>query len=70
MHKRDYSLYVKDVLGSIGKIEEFVGDMSYDGFIKDDKTSSAVMHKLEIIGEASKKRSKRYKCQIQAHPLE
>lgn len=54
MHKRDYSLYIKDILDSIGEIEEFVGDISYDEFIKDDKTSSAVIHKLEIIGEASK----------------
>lgn len=51
---RDYSLYIKDILESIGKIEEFVGDMTYDEFVADDKTSSAVIHKIEIIGEATK----------------
>jgi uncharacterized protein with HEPN domain len=28
--------------------------MSFDEFVKDDKTSSAVVRKLEIIGEATK----------------
>jgi len=52
--KRDYKLYIKDILNSILKTEEFIGDMSYRDFIEDDKTSSAVVRKLEIIGEASK----------------
>ncbi|MCW3130208.1 MAG: DUF86 domain-containing protein [Methanophagales archaeon] len=52
--KRDYKLYINDILDSILKIEEFVGDMSYKEFVEDDKSSSAVVRKLEIIGEASK----------------
>ena len=52
--KRDYKLYIKDMLECIVKIDEFVGDMSYEEFVKDDKTSSAVVRKLEIMGEASK----------------
>jgi len=52
--KRDYGLYIKDIRDSILKIEEFVGNMSYKEFVEDDKTSSAVVRKLEIIGEASK----------------
>lgn len=52
--KRDYKLYIKDILNCVLKTEEFIGDMSYRGFIEDDKTSSAVVRKLEIIGEASK----------------
>jgi len=52
--KRDYKLYIKDILNSILKTEEFIGDMSYRDFIEDDKTSSAIVRKLEIIGEASK----------------
>ncbi len=47
--KRDYKLYIKDILNSILKTEEFIGDMSYRDFIEDDKTSSAVVRKLEII---------------------
>jgi len=52
--KRDPSLYLKDILDCIEKVEEFIGDMSYEDFVKDDKTSSAVVRKLEIIGEATK----------------
>ena len=52
--KRDYTLYINDMLECIERIEEFVGDMSYDEFVEDDKTSSAVVRKLEIMGEASK----------------
>ena len=52
--KRDYKLYINDILDSIAKIEEFIGYISYTEFVEDDKTSSAVVRKLEIIGEASK----------------
>jgi len=56
--RRDYSLYIQDILECIEKIDEFVGDMAYDEFIEDDKTSSAVVRKLEIMGEAAKNISK------------
>jgi len=52
--KRDYKLFVKDILDSIMKIEKFVGEMRYEEFVEDDKTSSAVVRELEIIGEATK----------------
>jgi uncharacterized protein with HEPN domain len=52
--KREYSLFVKDILEAMEKIEEFVGSMDFDEFVGDDKTASAVVRKLEIIGEASK----------------
>lgn len=52
--KRDYKLFVKDILIAIDKIEEFVGNMDIGEFIKDDKTSTAVVKKIEIIGEAIK----------------
>ena len=52
--KRKYLFFLKDILDAIEKIEEFVDDMSFEEFIKDDKTVSAVIRKLEIIGEATK----------------
>lgn len=52
--KRDYRLFINDIITSIEQIEYFVSDMSYDEFILDDRTASAVIRKLEIIGEASK----------------
>jgi len=52
--KRNHRLFVKDILDSIEKIEEFIGNMDFKKFIEDDKTRSAVVRKLEIIGEATK----------------
>jgi len=52
--KRDYKLFVKDILESIDKIESFVGGMSFEEFMKDEKTKSAVVREIEVIGEATK----------------
>ncbi len=51
---RNYTLYLKDILTAINSIESFVSSMSYKEFLDDDRTSSAVIRKLEIIGEATK----------------
>jgi len=51
---RGYKLYLKDILYAIASIDEFVADMNLETFRVDDKTTSAVMRKLEIIGEATK----------------
>lgn len=51
---RDYNLYLKDILSAMDSIEAFVEGMSFDEFRTDDKTSSAVVRKFEIIGEATK----------------
>ncbi len=51
---RDISLYLQDILGAMLAIEQFVEGISLDAFKKDDKTSSAVVRKFEIIGEAAK----------------
>lgn len=52
--KKEYKLYLKDILDAMESIEMFVKDISYDDFVKDDKTASAVIRKFEIIGEATK----------------
>ncbi|MEA2054004.1 MAG: DUF86 domain-containing protein [Candidatus Thermoplasmatota archaeon] len=52
--KREHIFFIKDILDAIEKIEQFVGDMGFEEFVQDDKTSSAVVRKLEIIGEATK----------------
>jgi len=51
---RDFQLYLKDILDAINAIENFVQNMTLDQFKLDDKTSSAVIRKFEIIGEATK----------------
>lgn len=52
--KRDYKLFIQDIKDCIAQINRFVEDMAFKDFVKDDKTSSAVVRKLEIIGEAAK----------------
>ena len=51
---RDYKLYLVDILTAIESIERFVAGLEAEGFKHDDKTSSAVIRKFEIIGEAAK----------------
>lgn len=54
MSKRVPKLYLQDILTSINSIEEYVKGMTFDTFIKDDKTIHAVVRNFEIIGEAAK----------------
>jgi uncharacterized protein with HEPN domain len=51
---RDYTLYLKDILAAIESIERFTAGIDLGAFQADDKTTSAVIRKLEIIGEAVK----------------
>lgn len=46
--------YLNDILESISNIREFVVGMNYENFLRDKKTSLAVIRSLEIIGEAVK----------------
>ncbi len=52
--RRDCKLFVKDIISAMEAIEGFVKGMNIDEFMQDDKTSSAVTRKFEIIGEATK----------------
>jgi uncharacterized protein with HEPN domain len=52
--KRNILLYLNDIYNNILKIETFVGEMAFTQFSGDDKTNLAVIHCLEIIGEAAK----------------
>jgi uncharacterized protein with HEPN domain len=51
---RDVSLYLQDILDAMLAIEKFVEGTNFEEFKEDDKTSSAVVRKFEIIGEAAK----------------
>lgn len=52
--KREIGDYIQDIVDAISKALRFVEEMSYDDFVKDDKTIFAVVRALEIIGEAVK----------------
>ncbi|MCL0038464.1 DUF86 domain-containing protein [Thermodesulfovibrionales bacterium] len=51
---RNHKLYLKDIFEAMEAIEGFVEGMEFEDFKSDDKTSSAVIRKFEIIGEAAK----------------
>ncbi len=51
---RNPNLYLVDILEAMEAIGIFVEDMEFEDFEADDKTSSAVIRKFEIIGEATK----------------
>jgi uncharacterized protein with HEPN domain len=52
--KRSYILYLDDILKSIEKIESFVEGYDFEMFKSDDKTVSACVREIEVIGEATK----------------
>ncbi len=54
MPSREWRLRVEDMLEAIGRIEEFVQGIDLDAFLKDRKTSDAIVRNLEIIGEAAR----------------
>ncbi len=52
--ERDYIHYLEDILSSMEKVQEYIGEQTFSEFVKDDKTVDAVIRNFEIIGEASK----------------
>jgi uncharacterized protein with HEPN domain len=52
--KREIGDYLQDVIDAMNKGMEFVEDIEYENFIRDDKTIFAVIRAIEIIGEAIK----------------
>jgi uncharacterized protein with HEPN domain len=51
---RDFLLYVDDTLDAISRIREYAADMEPDDLFADRKTTGAIAHNLEIIGEAAR----------------
>jgi uncharacterized protein with HEPN domain len=52
---RDSTLFLHDILESCNHILEFIKEYNFKDFNQDERTSSAVIRKLEIIGEAAKR---------------
>ena len=53
MSKRPVELLLDDILQAIGRIEQYIKDLSFDAFSEDQKSVDAVVRNLEIIGEAA-----------------
>lgn len=54
MSRREWKLFVEDILESVELIKTYVADIDSDNFRNDRKTQDAVVRNLEIIGEAAK----------------
>jgi len=52
MSKRAAELLLDDIREAIDKIERYTRDLSFEGFMADEKTQDGVVRNLEIIGEA------------------
>ena len=52
--KRNYILFLDDISERIEKINSYIDGMTYDEFVQDDKTVSACIREIEVIGEATK----------------
>jgi|SRR3990167_246919 len=57
-------LYIDQIQDSIRKIESYVGGFNRDKFFADEKTQSAVILQLLLVGEISKKISEETKSKL------
>jgi uncharacterized protein with HEPN domain len=58
-------VYIEQILDSIEKIRLFVSDMDQAAFLNDQKTQSAVIMQLALIGEMAKRVSDATKSSIE-----
>jgi uncharacterized protein with HEPN domain len=54
MPKRDDDILLRDILDAIGQIELYLAGVTYGPFCETPLLQDGVMHRLEIIGEASR----------------
>ena len=54
MSRRLWKHRITDILESIKKIQNYVDDMEFDDFQKDEKTIDAVIRNFIVIGEAAR----------------
>jgi len=54
MSPRRWKHRITDILESIKKIQNYVDDMEFDDFQKDEKTIDAVIRNFIVIGEAAR----------------
>jgi len=66
--KREYTLYLKDMLENIEKVNYFIENLTYEDFKADERTNFAVIRCLEIVGEASKSIPKEIKSKYNDIP--
>jgi len=55
MSKRNWTLFVQDMLESIDHIVQYTSGMSFQDFLQDHRTQDAVVRNLEVLGEAARR---------------
>ena len=61
--KRNPKIFLKEILESIERIEQYVKDTTESEFLDDYEKQDAIMKRLEIIGEAVKNIPKKVKAE-------
>jgi uncharacterized protein with HEPN domain len=59
---RNERVYLTDILDAILKIEEYARGLSYEDFFDRTEKQDAIVRRLEIIGEATKRLSDELKA--------
>jgi uncharacterized protein with HEPN domain len=54
---KDNSIYLDHIIGSLDNISEYIRNHDLISFLKSEEKQDAIIRKLEVIGEASKKKS-------------
>jgi uncharacterized protein with HEPN domain len=52
--KRSVKLYINDILEYMERAESHINSLSFEEFLKEEKTCDAVIRCIEVIGEAAK----------------
>lgn len=65
---KDNFVYVGHILDRAEKIQQFIEGMSEQDFLNDEKTQSAVIREIEVIGEASTRISENFRKQYPSIP--
>jgi uncharacterized protein with HEPN domain len=60
MSRRSIRVLLEDMRDRCGRIERFLGGVSYEAFLADDKTCDSVVRNLEVIGEAASRLPKEF----------
>lgn len=58
------SVYLEQIVDSLGKVKDFIAGFNQERFFADQKTQSAVIMQLALIGELAKRVSKETQSQI------
>ena len=55
--KKDDRIYLDHILKSFSKVVEYLEDADYEAFLADEEKQDAIIRKIEVAGEATKRLS-------------